>query len=280
MRKVSCKHITEAIETLCISTNIKANPDLIEALGKSILIEKSPRGREILSCLIENSDIAYERKIPLCQDTGMVVVFVEIGQEVHITDGILGDAINEGVRRGYLKGCLRKSVVADPLLRQNTGDNTPAIVHYTITPGDKIKIIVAPKGFGSENMSDIKMLPPSAGIEGVMDFIVDTVDKAGSNPCPPIVVGVGIGGTFEKAALLSKRALLRRIGEKSSMPHIAEIEEKLLKRINSLGIGPGGLGGTITALTVAVEIFATHIAGLPVAINIGCHATRHGEVII
>ena len=216
----------------------------------------------------------------ICQDTGMAVVFLDIGQDVHIVGGNLEDGINEGVRRGYEKGFLRKSVVKDPINRINTNDNTPAVIHYNIVEGDKIKISIAPKGFGSENMSRLKMLKPSDGEEGIKKFIIDTVDKAGPNPCPPVIVGVGIGGTMEKAAILAKKALLRPINKRSQLEHIREIEEEVLEKINLLGIGPSGLGGTVTALAVNIEVFSTHIAGLPVAVNISCHATRHGEAVI
>ena len=242
--------------------------------------EKSEIGKEILCQLTENADIAKDETVPICQDTGMAVVFVEIGQEVHITGGLLTDAVNEGVRKGYTEGYLRKSVVSDPFIRVNTNDNTPAIIHYDIVGGDKVKIIVAPKGFGSENMSKIYMLKPSAGIEGAKDAIVQAVDEAGPNPCPPMVVGVGVGGNFEMAAYLAKKALLRPIGSHSDKPHLREMEEELLERMNNLGIGPQGLGGVTTVLGVNVESYPTHIAGMPIAVNISCHVTRHAEVIL
>lgn len=229
---------------------------------------------------MENAKIANEENVPMCQDTGYAVFFVELGQEVHIVDGYLYDAINEGVRKGYQEGYLRKSIVGHPLLRQNTGDNTPAVIHTTVVPGDKISITIAPKGGGSENMSGIAMLKPAQGVEGVKNFVLEQVKKAGPNPCPPIVVGVGIGGTFEKSALLAKEALLRPIGQKNPLPDIAELEDELLTKVNQLGIGPQGLGGRTTALAVHVEIYAAHIASLPVAVNINCHATRHKSVVL
>ncbi|MBR5944395.1 MAG: fumarate hydratase, partial [Lachnospiraceae bacterium] len=249
--------------------------DMVGALNKAADSETSELGRKILGQLKENLDIAGEDMIPICQDTGMAVFFVEVGQEVHVVGGGLTDAINEGVRKGYTEGFLRKSVVSDPLLRENTKDNTPAIIHYDIVPGDKIKITFAPKGFGSENMSKIYMLKPADGVEGVKDAIVKAVSEAGPNACPPMVVGVGIGGTFEKAALLSKKALTRPVDSHSDLPHIKQIEEDVLERINNLGIGPAGLGGSTTAMGVNIETFATHIAGLPVAVNICCHVNRH-----
>ncbi|GFR36456.1 fumarate hydratase [Thermobrachium celere] len=236
--------------------------------------------KKILDILIKNSEIAENEKMPMCQDTGMAVVFMEIGQDVHIVGGNLEDAINEGVRQGYIEGYLRKSVVKDPLDRVNTKDNTPAIIHYSIVPGDKIKITVAPKGFGSENMSRLKMLKPADGVEGVKKFVLETVKEAGPNPCPPIVVGVGIGGTFEKAAFLAKKALLRSVDEENKNPYYAQLEKELLEEINKLGIGPQGFGGLTTCLGVNIEVYATHIAGLPVAVNINCHATRHKEAVI
>ena len=280
MREISVNTITEAVAKLCIQANCVLNDDVYCALENAKKTEKSEIGKEILCQLTENADIAKDETVPICQDTGMAVVFVEIGQEVHITGGLLTDAVNEGVRKGYTEGYLRKSVVSDPYIRVNTNDNTPAIIHYDIVGGDKVKIIVAPKGFGSENMSKIYMLKPSAGIEGAKDAIVQAVDEAGPNPCPPMVVGVGVGGNFEMAAYLAKKALLRPIGSHSDKPHLREMEEELLERMNNLGIGPQGLGGVTTVLGVNVESYPTHIAGMPIAVNISCHVTRHAEVIL
>lgn len=280
MREIEVNEIIDAVRELCIKANCVLNDDVYNALEAAKNTEKSPIGKEILCQLTDNADIAKNEYVPICQDTGMAIVFVELGQEVHINGGLLTDAINEGVRRGYRDGYLRKSVVSDPFIRENTKDNTPAIIHYDIVEGDKIKIIVAPKGFGSENMSKIYMLKPSAGIEGAKDAIVQAVDEAGPNPCPPMVVGVGVGGNFEMAALLAKKALLRPIGSHSDKPHLREMEEELLQRMNSLGIGPQGLGGVTTVLGVNVESFPTHIAGMPIAVNISCHVTRHAEVIL
>lgn len=280
MREIEVNEIIDAVRELCIKANCVLNDDVYNALEAAKNTEKSPIGKEILCQLTDNADIAKNEYVPICQDTGMAIVFVELGQEVHIKGGLLTDAINEGVRRGYRDGYLRKSVVSDPFIRENTKDNTPAIIHYDIVEGDKIKIIVAPKGFGSENMSKIYMLKPSAGIEGAKDAIVQAVDEAGPNPCPPMVVGVGVGGNFEMAALLAKKALLRPIGSHSDKPHLREMEEELLERMNSLGIGPQGLGGVTTVLGVNVESFPTHIAGMPIAVNISCHVTRHAEVIL
>jgi fumarate hydratase subunit alpha len=280
LREIEVNEIIDAVRELCIKANCVLNDDVYNALEAAKNTEKSPIGKEILCQLTDNADIAKNEYVPICQDTGMAIVFVELGQEVHIKGGLLTDAINEGVRRGYRDGYLRKSVVSDPFIRENTKDNTPAIIHYDIVEGDKIKIIVAPKGFGSENMSKIYMLKPSAGIEGAKDAIVQAVDEAGPNPCPPMVVGVGVGGNFEMAALLAKKALLRPIGSHSDKPHLREMEEELLERMNSLGIGPQGLGGVTTVLGVNVESFPTHIAGMPIAVNISCHVTRHAEVIL
>ena len=280
MREISVNTITEAVAKLCIQANCVLNDDVYCALENAKKTEKSEIGKEILCQLTENADIAKDETVPICQDTGMAVVFVEIGQEVHITGGLLTDAVNEGVRKGYTEGYLRKSVVSAPFIRVNTNDNTPAIIHYDIVGGDNVKIIVAPKGFGSENMSKIYMLKPSAGIEGAKDAIVQAVDEAGPNPCPPMVVGVGVGGNFEMAAYLAKKALLRPIGSHSDKPHLREMEEELLERMNNLGIGPQGLGGVTTVLGVNVESYPTHIAGMPIAVNISCHVTRHAEVIL
>lgn len=280
MWEISAEKVIETIEQLSIKACCLLEKDVYHALEDALSREQSDVGREILGDILENARIAEEEFIPICQDTGMAVVFVEIGQDVHITGGSLVDAVNEGIRRGYQKGYLRKSVVRDPLTRENTGDNTPAIVHFHIEEGDKLRITVAPKGFGSENMSSVKMLKPSDGIKGIKEFIISTVDQAGPNPCPPIVVGVGIGGTMEKAALMAKRALLRPLGERSGLEHIRRLEEELLADINSLGIGPAGLGGTITALAVNVDVYPTHIAGLPVAVNLSCHALRHATATL
>ena len=275
IRAVEVKEITDNIKEMCIEANHFLAPDMGRALDRAAMSEKSPLGRQILSQLEKNLEIAAEDMIPICQDTGMAVVFIEIGQDVHLEGGDLEDAVNEGVRRGYVEGFLRKSVVRDPLIRENTKDNTPAVIHTKIVPGKNIKITVAPKGFGSENMSRIFMLKPAEGIEGVKNAVITAVQDAGPNACPPMVVGVGIGGTFEKCALLAKEALTREVGGHSPIPYVKEMEEELLERINGLGIGPGGLGGTTTALAVNINTYPTHIAGLPVAVNICCHVNRH-----
>ena len=275
MRTVKTEQITENIREMCIEANHFLTGDMTEALDRARESEKAPLGKQILQQLQENLQIAGEDMIPICQDTGMAVVFAEVGQDVHIEGGLLEDAIQEGVRRGYTEGFLRKSVVKDPLIRENTKDNTPAVIHYTITSGDKIRLTLAPKGFGSENMSRIFMLKPADGIEGVKNAILTAVKDAGPNACPPMVVGVGIGGTFEKCALMAKQALTRPVNEHSLIPYVKEMEEELLERINKTGIGPGGLGGSTTALAVNINTFPTHIAGLPVAVNICCHVNRH-----
>ncbi len=275
MRTVQTKQITENIREMCIEANHFLTGDMTEALDRARESEKAPLGKQILQQLQENLQIAGEDMIPICQDTGMAVVFAEVGQDVHIEGGLLEDAIQEGVRRGYTEGFLRKSVVKDPLIRENTKDNTPAVIHYTITSGDKIRLTLAPKGFGSENMSRIFMLKPADGIEGVKNAILTAVKDAGPNACPPMVVGVGIGGTFEKCALMAKQALTRPVNEHSLIPYVKEMEEELLEKINKTGIGPGGLGGSTTALAVNINTFPTHIAGLPVAVNICCHVNRH-----
>lgn len=277
MRTIKANEITELVEKLCIEANCVITGDIRACLGSCMKSETSPLGREILGTLVENARIAEDEMSPICQDTGMTVVFVTLGQDLKIDGCFIEDAINEGVRRGYEKGYLRKSVVKDPLDRVNTKDNTPAVIHYDLVPGDEFHITVAPKGFGSENMSQLKMLKPSQGIQGVRDFVIRTVEEAGPNPCPPIIVGVGIGGTMEKSALLSKKALLRSVGTPSEIPHLAALEAELLTAINALGIGPAGLGGETTALGVHILSYPTHIAGLPVSVNIGCHATRHAE---
>ncbi len=275
MRTVHVDVITENIKEMCIEANHFLSGDMKCALDKAADTEESPLGKQILGQLQENLQIAGNDMIPICQDTGMAVIFMEIGQDVHFEGGLLEDAINEGVRRGYVEGYLRKSVVSDPLIRENTKDNTPAIIHYEMVAGENVKITVAPKGFGSENMSRVFMLKPSDGIEGVKNAVLTAVQDAGPNACPPMVVGVGIGGTFEKCALMAKKALSRPVDEHSAIPYIKEMEQELLEKINCLGIGPGGLGGTTTALAVNINTYPTHIAGLPVAINICCHVNRH-----
>lgn len=275
MRTIDVKTVTDNIKDMCIEANHFLSQDMKEVLKTATAEEKAPLGKQILEQLQENMKIAGEDMIPICQDTGMAVVFMEIGQEVHFDGGSLEDAINEGVRRGYVDGYLRKSVVKDPIYRDNTKDNTPAIIHYSIVPGDKVKITVAPKGFGSENMSRVFMLKPADGLEGVKKAILTAVEDAGPNACPPMVVGVGIGGTFEKCALMAKQALTRPVNEHSSIPYVKELEEEMLQKINGSGIGPGGLGGSTTALAVNINTYATHIAGLPVAVNICCHVNRH-----
>ena len=273
VRSVNVELLTENIKEMCIQANHFLAPD--KAMRDAHEKETRPLAKQILGQLLENLDIAGQDMIPICQDTGMAVVFLKVGQDVHFEGGSVEDAVNEGVRQGYAEGYLRKSVVGDPLLRVNTKDNTPAIIHYEIVPGDQVEITVAPKGFGSENMSKICMLKPADGVEGVKEAIVNAVKEAGPNACPPVVVGVGIGGTFEKAAILAKKALTREVGEHSELPHVKELEEELLAKINEIGLGPAGLGGDTTALAVNINTYATHIAGLPVAINICCHVNRH-----
>lgn len=280
MKTIAVSTITDVIREMCIEANHFLSADMKQALADAAQTERSALGRQILEQLQENLHIAGEDMIPICQDTGMAVIFLEVGQEVHFEGGSLEDAVHEGVRRGYVDGYLRKSVVKDPLIRENTGDNTPAVIHYKITPGDEVKITVAPKGFGSENMSRVFMLKPADGIEGVKAAILTAVKDAGPNACPPMVVGVGIGGTFEKCAIMAKQALTREVGEHSSIPYIKEMEEELLDTINSSGIGPGGLGGSVTALAVNINTYPTHIAGLPVAVNICCHVNRHAVRVL
>ena len=275
MRSVNTELLTENIKEMCIQANHYLAPDMEKAMREAYDKESKPLAKQILGQLLENLDIAGEDMIPICQDTGMAVVFLKIGQDVHFEGGSVEEAVNEGVRRGYEEGYLRKSVVGDPLLRVNTKDNTPAVIHYEIVPGDQVEITLAPKGFGSENMSKICMLKPADGAEGVKEAILNTVREAGPNACPPVVVGVGIGGTFEKAAILAKKALTREIGAHSPLPHIKEMEEELLTKINEIGLGPAGLGGDTTALAVNINTYATHIAGLPVAVNMCCHVNRH-----
>ena len=280
IRTIQTTEVTKQIKEMCIEANHFLTKDMDDALKNAVTTEKSTLGKQILNQLQNNLEIAGKDMIPICQDTGMAVIFMEIGQDVHFAGGDLEEAIHEGVRQGYVEGFLRKSVVKDPLIRENTKDNTPAIIHYEMKPGDQVKITVAPKGFGSENMSRVFMLKPADGIEGVKNAILTAVKDAGPNACPPMVVGVGIGGTFEKCALMAKRALTRPVGEHSEIPYVKEMEEELLEKINHTGIGPGGLGGTTTALAVNINTYATHIAGLPVAINICCHVNRHAVRVI
>ena len=280
MRELDVKVRTENIKEMCIEATHFLTEDMKNVLDDSVTKEESPLGKQILQQLQENLQIAGDEMIPICQDTGMAVVFIKAGQDVHFTGGNIEDAINEGVRQGYTEGYLRKSVVKDPIIRENTKDNTPAIIHYSIVEGNDVEITVAPKGFGSENMSRIFMLKPADGIDGVKNAILTAVKEAGPNACPPMVVGVGIGGTFEKCALLAKEALTRNINERSKIPYVKELEEEMLEKINCLGIGPGGLGGSITAFAVNIETYPTHIAGLPVAVNICCHVNRHSHRVI
>lgn len=277
MREVNVDKVTENIKEMSIEANHFLTDDMKKVFKNAVVSEKSPLGKQVLNQLNENLDIAANDMIPICQDTGMAVVFINVGQDVHFTGGNITDAINEGVRQGYVEGFLRKSVVNDPIIRENTKDNTPAVIHYNIVPGDKVDITVAPKGFGSENMSRVFMLKPADGIEGVKDAILTAVKDAGPNACPPMVIGVGIGGTFEKCALLAKKALTRNVEEESPVPYVRELEKEMLEKINKLGIGPGGLGGTQTALAINIETYPTHIAGLPVAVNMCCHVNRHAH---
>ena len=280
MRTIETGEITRNIREMCIEANHFLSADMRQALSQAVQVEESPLGQQILGQLQDNLEIAGQDMIPICQDTGMTVVFLEIGQDVYLTGENLTDAVNEGVRQGYTEGYLRKSVVKDPLIRENTKDNTPAVIHSEIVPGEQVKITVAPKGFGSENMSRVFMLKPADGIEGVKDAILAAVKDAGPNACPPMVVGVGIGGTFEKCALMAKHALTRPLTQSSDIPYVKELEEEMLHRINQTGIGPGGLGGTTTALAVNIETYPTHIAGLPVAVNICCHVNRHAVRVL
>lgn len=280
MRTLDVNIVIENIKEMCIEANHFLSEDMKCAMQAATKAEEAPLGRQILEQLQENLQIAGEDMIPICQDTGMAVIFMEIGQEVHFEGGALEDAIHEGVRRGYVEGFLRKSVVKDPIFRENTKDNTPAVIHYSLVPGDKVKITVAPKGFGSENMSRVFMLKPADGIEGVKNAVLTAVKDAGPNACPPMVVGVGVGGTFEKCALMAKQALTRPVDERSDIPYVRELEQELLAKINASGIGPGGLGGTTTALAVNINTYPTHIAGLPVAINICCHVNRHAVRVL
>ena len=280
MREIVSADITAAVKEMCIEANHKLAPDMVNALERAKQTEESPIGRRVLGQLEENLQIAGSDTIPICQDTGMAVFFVEIGQDAHVTGGWIEDAINEGVKKGYTEGFLRKSVVKSPIDRVNTGDNTPAVIHYFMVPGDQIKITLAPKGFGSENMSRVFMLKPADGIEGIKNAVVTAVKDAGPNACPPMVVGVGIGGTFEKCALLAKKALTRSVEEGAKDPAIRDLEKEILERVNKSGIGPAGLGGTVTALAVNIETYPTHIAGLPVAVNICCHVNRHSVRVL
>ena len=280
MRDVNVSEITKNIKEMCIEANHFLSEDMKKVFKNAVDSEESPLGKQVLNQLNENLSIAASDMIPICQDTGMAVIFINVGQEVHFTGGDITDAINEGVREGYVEGYLRKSVVSDPLIRENTKDNTPAVIHYSIVPGDKVEITVAPKGFGSENMSRVFMLKPADGIEGVKNAILTAVKDAGPNACPPMVVGVGIGGTFEKCAILAKKALTRNLEEKSDIEYVRNLESEMLEKINKLRIGPGGLGGTQTALAVNIETYPTHIAGLPVAVNICCHVNRHVKRVL
>ena len=280
IRTVQTEIITETIKKMCIEANYSLSSDMVKAMRKAEEKEESVLGKQILAQLQDNLEIAASDMIPICQDTGMAVVFLEVGQDVHFEGGSFEDAVNEGVRRGYTEGFLRKSVVGDPILRENTKDKTPAVIHTRIVEGDRVKITVAPKGFGSENMSRVFMLKPAEGLEGVKNAILTAVKDAGPNACPPLVVGVGIGGTFEKCALMAKKALTREVGKHSDIPYVRKLEEEMLEKINCLGIGPGGLGGTVTALAVNVNTYPTHIAGLPVAVNICCHVNRHTVCVL
>ena len=280
MRTIQTTDITENIRQMCIEANHYLSDDMKQVFNKAVDNEESPLGRQVLEQLKENLEIASSDMIPICQDTGMAVIFMNVGQEVHFEGGSITDAVNEGVRQGYTEGYLRKSVVGDPIIRENTKDNTPAVIHYDIVPGDKVEITVAPKGFGSENMSRVFMLKPADGIEGVKEAILTAVKDAGPNACPPMVVGVGIGGTFEKCAYLAKKALTRDLNEESPVEYVRDLEKEMLEKINKLGIGPGGLGGTQTALAINIETYPTHIAGLPVAVNICCHVNRHSHRVI
>lgn len=280
MRQITAAEISDNVAEMCQEANIFLGKDLEDSLRKSLDQEESPIGKEVLQQLIENVEIARNEKIPACQDTGYAVFFVEWGQDLSLTGGTLEDAINKGVSKGYKEGYLRKSIVKDPLNRVNTGDNTPSVIHLTMVPGDRLKISFAPKGGGSENMSAVKMLKPADGVEGVIDFVVNHVREAGPNPCPPIVVGVGIGGTFDKVAVLAKKALFRNVGEPNPDPFYADLEKKILERVNKLGIGPQGFGGRVTALAVHIETYPCHIASMPAAVNINCHAARHLERIL
>jgi len=280
MRELQAKEITSAVKRLCMEANYYLGEDVLNAIKEGLKKEESPLGKDILQQIIENAEIAAKEEVPICQDTGFAVIFVELGQEVRVVNGDFNEAINEGVRQGYTDGYLRKSIVEDPIRRKNTGDNTPAVIHLEIVPGDKIRIIVAPKGGGSENMSEVRMMKPADGVEGLKRYVLEHVEKSGGNPCPPVIVGVGVGGTFEKCAYLAKKALLREIGSKNADPYYAELEAELLEKINKTGVGPQGLGGRVTALAVHIEAHPCHIASYPVAVNLNCHAARHKEITI
>jgi len=279
MKEIHVRDITTVVAELCVKACVVVAPDVRASMEQALKVEKGV-ARQVLEDMLKNQDIATEQNMPICQDTGLTVVFIEIGQDVHIVGGDLSQSVNEGVRQGYEKGYLRKSVVVDPLSRANTNDNTPAIIHYEIVPGESLKIIVSPKGVGSENMSRLKMLVPGDGVEGVKNFVLETINLAASNPCPPIVVGVGVGGNLEYCAKMAKQALIRKIGSRHPDPYWADLEAELLEKINALNIGPAGLGGLTTAMAVHINAYATHIAGLPVAVNIGCHANRHEEAVL
>lgn len=280
MRELNVAKITDAVKKLCMDANFYLGDDVVARLKTCLENEESPTGREVIMKILDNADIGRNEQVPLCQDTGFAVFFIELGQDVHLTGGNMNDAVNEGVRRGYKEGYLRKSIVSDPLERKNTGDNTPAVIYTDIVPGDRVKITIAPKGGGSENMSEVKMMAPAAGIDGVREFVIDRVKRSGANPCPPVIVGVGIGGTFDKCAQIAKRALLRPVGSKHPNPVYADLEGELLEKINKLGIGPQGFGGRCTALAVHIEVHPCHIASFPCAVNMQCHVARHKEVIL
>ncbi len=280
MRELDVTKITQAVKKLCVDANYFLGEDVVKRIEECKNMEESPTGKEVIQKILENAEIARTEQVPLCQDTGFAVFFVELGQDVRLTGGDYIEAINEGVRQGYEEGYLRKSIVSDPIERKNTGDNTPAIVYTDIVPGDKVKIVIAPKGGGSENMSEVKMMAPAAGIDGVREFVIDRVKRSGANPCPPVIVGVGIGGTFDKCAQIAKKALLRSIGSKHPNSFYADLEGELLEKINKLGIGPQGFGGRCTALAVHIEVHPCHIASFPVAVNMQCHVARHKEVIL
>ena len=280
MREIDVAKVTEAVKKLCIDANYFLGQDVVDCFNEYLKKEESPTAQEVIKKILENAEIARNEQVPLCQDTGFAVFFVELGQDVHFVGGDFVEAINEGVRQGYKEGYLRKSIVGDPIERKNTGDNTPAIIHTDIVPGDNVKIIIAPKGGGSENMSEVKMMVPAEGVDGVKEFVVDRVRRSGANPCPPVIVGLGIGGTFEKCAQIAKKALLRPIGSKHSNPYYAALETELLEKINKLGIGPQGFGGRTTALAVHIEVHPCHIASFPAAVNMQCHVARHKEVIL
>ena len=280
MRELQAKEITSAVKRLCMESNYYLGEDVLNAIKEGLKKEESPLGKDILQQIIENAEIAAKEEVPICQDTGFAVIFVELGQEVRVVNGDFNEAINEGVRQGYTDGYLRKSIVEDPIRRKNTGDNTPAVIHLEMVPGDKIRIIVAPKGGGSENMSEVRMMKPADGVEGLKRYVLEHVEKSGGNPCPPVIVGVGVGGTFEKCAYLAKKALLREIGSKNADPYYAELEAELLEKVNKTGVGPQGLGGRVTALAVHIEAHPCHIASYPVAVNLNCHAARHKEITI